>query len=105
MKIRIIKENTQDNWLELEGSESSVVKGKKLEPIWDTHIICKWDGCTDYRHYSNGYDWRHDCKEGCQCMEDYIHICSVDGFIEMLKEVRKIGKEFYKGKSGEEYWD
>lgn len=105
MKFRIIKENTQDYWLELEGTSGGfIIDGKKRMPIWDIHVVCKWDGCIDYYSYANGYDWGHKCEEDCQCCEDYIHICSIDDFIEKLTKIKQIAVKFYKGKSGEEYW-
>lgn len=105
MKFRIISQNTKDHWLELEGTSGGYAyKGKERVPIWDIHVVCKWDGCIDYRSYSNGYDWKHECSEDCPCCEDYIHICDIDAFADGLRKIKKIAIEFYKGKQGEEYW-
>ena len=111
MKIfRVISKNTQDHWLELEGQDEgcgTCVDGK-LIPIWNVHVICKWDGCTIYNDYSNGYGWDHkhdaECERGAGCCEQSIHICDVDNFIEELKTIKQMGVEFFKDKGGEEYW-
>ena len=106
-KFRIISKNTKDHWLEIEGWEEGcgiLKKDGTLEPIMDTHIVCKWDGCTDYRTYANGYSWDHKCDDNCQCCEYYIHICDIDDFIDELKKTKEIAVNFFKGKQGEEYW-
>lgn len=104
--FRTISKNTKDYWLELEGHEegAGVINSGKLEPIWNIHVVCKWDGCVDYRSYSNGYGWDHECDDDCQCCEDYIHICDMDDFIDQMKQIKMQAVGYFKGKNGEEYW-
>ena len=105
MKWKTIKEKTTEFWLELKGDDGSRnIYGKKETPIYPYHAICKFDGCVDLRTYANGYSYDHECKDGCQCCEDYIHICDLDQFIKDLQDLSKKAKEFYKGKTGEDYW-
>lgn len=107
MKFEIIKSKTQDHWLELQGTDVGFVfenEDKKGKTIWNYKVVCKWDGCVDFRQYSNGYSWDHECNDECQCLEEYIHICDVDDFMKVLEEIKKQGKEFFKDKSGSEYW-
>lgn len=110
-RFRIISKNTQNHWLELEGWDEGcgvIEKNGSITPIYNVHVVCKWDGCVDYRSYSNGYGWDHKCDEDCEsgrgCCQDYIHICDLSDFIEELKEVRRQAKDFFKNKTGEEYW-
>lgn len=96
----IIKDKTEDHWLELKGSSGGKkeVAGKWV-PIWDVHVVCKWDGCVDYETYANGYEYNHECDEDCErgvgCCRDYIHFCDIDDFIKGLIDMKKIAIDFF----------
>jgi hypothetical protein len=83
----------EDYWLEMVGNKNGCViyeNGSKIgRPMWTIHVVAKWDGCVDYRQYSNGYEYDHKCGDDCQCCEDYIHICDVDNFIDVLKSIKE----------------
>ncbi|MDD5362280.1 MAG: hypothetical protein PHN88_09120 [Ignavibacteria bacterium] len=108
MEWEIIKENSKDYWLELKGWDGGEKypfgELDKRTKIYSVHIACKWDGCIDYRTYSNGYSYDHECDDDCPCCQDYIHICDIDEFIKDLQQLKKVAIQYYKGKSGEEYW-
>ena len=109
MKWIINEKTSKDHWLEiLLDDGSKVFRGLDDEigkPLYRSEAVCKWDGCVDLRRYSNAYGAGHKCQENCPCLEEYIHICDVDQFIKELQELKKIASEYYKGKTGEDYWN
>jgi len=51
----------------------------------------KWDGCIHfYRAYNNPFN--HDVKK---IDTDYIHICNLDEYIEILTKLRETAKEYF----------
>ncbi len=101
--FRIIEKNTEDHWLEIEGTDgATVLKDGKDIPIWNMRIVCKWDGCVLYHEYSNGYGWDHKCDDDCQvrgCVEQSIHICDIDDMIDTLQKAKKMAIEFFDNDS------
>ena len=97
MKWEIIKEKTEDHWLELKGSSGAQVQeqGKEWRTFWNMNAVCKWDGCIDLWRYSNGYEFDHECIDGCQCLVEYSHICDVKDFINSLVELNNIAFNFF----------
>lgn len=105
----IIKSKSQDHWLEVKGDDGSRVylKNEKSKPIYPYHAVCKFDGCVHFYAYSNGLGYGHKCtpnEDKCMCLEEYRHICDIDAEIEMLQELKKTAQQFFKGKTGEDYW-
>lgn len=103
----IIKDKTGDHCLEVKYDDGSTVfpsGDKKGIPIYPYSAVCKWDGCVHFYAYSNGYGADHECEEDCQCMEGYRHICDIDYEIKLLQDLKATAMEFFKGKTGEEYW-
>lgn len=105
-KWRILHDKSKfDTWLELEGTDGSAVSelGGPEREVWNRHVICKWDGCVEYRQCNNAIAWDHECSDTCNCLEDWVHICSIDDFIEQLKAIKEQARTFYG--PGHPEWD
>jgi len=87
----------EEYWLEIAAAVegTGVLEDGKIAPIWDKRVVCKWDGCVDYRQFANGYSYDHKCGEDCNCCEVYIHICDLEEHIEVLKEVLAKARAHY----------
>lgn len=104
-KWEIIKNKTQDHWLELKGDDGSRVweQGqdwkKDGKPIYPYHAVAKWDGCVFFSDYANGYGYDHEHDERCEvgngCCEQTIHICDIDDMIAMLQGIKDKAKEHF----------
>ena len=72
----VVKEKTQDHWLELRDPEG-----------WFSAVV-KWDGCIHLYSYANIS--LNDRKDGYEdTCDDYMHICDLDDFEKCLKELRE----------------
>lgn len=55
----------------------------------------KWDGCIHFNTVSNEpYDLTTDKVEEHQ-LENYLHICDIDRFIEQLQQLKKVSLEHF----------
>jgi len=69
---KVIKEKTEDHWLEIEDPEG-----------WYSAVV-KWDGCIHfYRHHNEPIPNTDESDI------DYIHICGVNDFIKRLQALKE----------------
>lgn len=67
--------------LEVTEINGSVIEIKNKDRMWKASV--KWDGCIDFRTWSN--DDESDM--------DYIHICSADEMIGIMEKLKEIAKK------------
>lgn len=74
------------------------------EEFEDAEAYIKWDGCIDYRQYSNGFSPNDpESKESAENC-DYIHICDIDQMILKLQEIKKVAEAHFSKEDYENYW-
>jgi hypothetical protein len=61
-------------------------------------VNAKFDGCVNLEHYFNTPYF--DASKIEERMIDRLHICDVNHFIAMMKQVRSVSREHF----GEQYW-
>lgn len=82
-------EKTVDHWLEVMGKE------EYGDRWWGGRA--KWDGCVQInRAFNVPFPITHEHPQGV----DGLHICDLDEFIEMLLELREMGRKHFNN----EYW-
>ena len=83
---QFVKGIEESHWLDLYWFQND-------EP-WAKASI-KWDGCIHFNQVSNEpYDLTTDKVKEIQ-LEEYLHICDIDDFIEQLKQLKKAGQEHF----------
>lgn len=65
----------------------------------------KWDGCTDYNKYDNGYTEDDEYSADKEENTDYIHVCYIEEMIQRLQELKQIAKEHFDKCDYEDYWE
>ena len=103
-KAKPVKEKKWDIASTYKSEEGRMISISLVDSTYENaKVYMKWDGCLDYRKYSNGatvYDEnvRNDDV-------DYIHICDINDMIERLQEIKKIAKENFCDSDYELYWE
>lgn len=87
--IRDPKDRNENHWVSLK-YVTPIDKG--LEHWWSASV--KWDGCI---HFSRAYNepFKEHGHNGSEDNSDYIHICDIDEYIEILTKLRDAAKIYF----------
>ncbi|ALS22200.1 hypothetical protein [Paenibacillus naphthalenovorans] len=102
MDIWKVEQINREDW----SGKNNAVSIKLVDNEYrDSEAYIKWDGCIDFRQYSNGYspDSEHSKEKADNC--DYIHICDIDKMIEKLQAIKKVAEEYFSKEDFEAYWN
>lgn len=96
-----IEQINREKW---SGENNAISLRLTDEEYGDTEAHIKWDGCIDYRQYSNGFSPNDpesiEKAENC----DYIHICDIDQMILKLQEIKKVAEQHFSKNDFQTYW-
>lgn len=74
------------------------------EEYANTEVYIKWDGCIDFRQYSNGFSPDDPDSKEKEDNCDYIHICDINEMIEKLQGIKRVAEEHFSKSDYEQYW-
>jgi hypothetical protein len=81
---RLVERLSSESLRVFEGTDGSgtwVSPGEESQPLYNYRADVKWDGCTNYFDFANGYGWDHDCGDACSCCAQTLHICDLAAHI------------------------
>ena len=81
MNWEVDKNETSDSWLDVSN-----------EWYW---AMVTWDGCVNLHKYNNAPKSEQDKLPEGERDTDFIHICSIDEFIELLTELKLKAKQHF----------
>lgn len=70
----------------------------------NAEVSFKWDGCIDYRMYSNGVTVDDEYSAEVAKNTDYFHICDINDMIQRLQEIKEIAERELSEFHFKEYW-
>jgi hypothetical protein len=76
-----------------DGSGTGVRLGEASQPLYNHIAYVKWDGCTEYEEFANGFGWDHACSEECNCCRQGLHICAISDFVDDLQALTAVLKQ------------
>lgn len=86
----------EDHWIDLIWQDGSEEEDRWME------AAVKWDGCIHFnkagnipfsKEYGESEDKKRESHGAC---DDYIHICDIDQFINILIELKKKAQDHFK---------